>query len=157
MRGMDASDDSAPPVDRALLEREYFHIQKALDSFDSKSLMIKAWSVSLSMAGIGVAYMETAPVLLLLSGASALLFWVIEGLWKTFQYAYYARIFEIEGYLSGERQKIKAPQIGVSWSRSFREGGARRLWKVLTWPHVALPHVAVGFGGVLLYLWARPA
>ena len=156
MLRMDESEDATEPVDRTLLEREYFHIQKALDSFDSKSLMIKAWSVSLSMAGIGAAYVESKPGLLLLAGASALLFWIIEGLWKTFQYAYYARIFEIEGFLSGERQKIKAPQIGVSWSRSFREGGTRRLWKVLTWPHVALPHVVVGFGGVLLYLLMKP-
>jgi hypothetical protein len=35
-------------VDMELLEKEYFHINSEIERFDSKSLTIKAWSVSLA-------------------------------------------------------------------------------------------------------------
>ena len=37
---------------------------------------------------------------------SALLFWYIEASWKTFQYAYYDRAWEIEEYFRGKKNWI---------------------------------------------------
>lgn len=135
-----------------ILKEEYFHLQKMVEEFDSKSLTIKAWSVTLSMAGIGAAYFQGKPIILVLAGISALLFWLVEGLWKTFQYAYYARIRRIENYFAGNKSNIQPLQISTSWSESWHEGGIRRLFRIMAWPHVFLPHGVVFLGGAILYL-----
>lgn len=142
-------------MDDDALKEEYFHIQKVVEDFDAKSLTIKAWSVTLSMAGIGAAYFQGKPFILLLAAISALLFWLIEGYWKTFQYAYYARIWEIENYACGKQAHIANFQINAAWSKSWHAGGTKRLLRALKWPHVALPHVAIFFGGIGLYALAR--
>jgi hypothetical protein len=103
------------------------------------------------MAGIGAAYFKEKPVVLLLAAFSALLFWIIEGLWKTFQYAFYQRIYAIERYFAGEDNMITTPRIAHAWSQSWHAGGASRLLTVMRWPHVLLPHGVVALGGVLLY------
>lgn len=142
-------------MDEDALKEEYFHIQKVVEDFDAKELTIKAWSVTLSMAGIGAAYFQGKPFILLLAAISALLFWLIEGYWKTFQYAYYARIWDIENYASGKKADIEALQISTAWSNSWHAGGTKRLLRALAWPHVALPHVAIFGGGVGLYVLGR--
>lgn len=38
------------------LRQEYFKLQEAIETFDEKALTIKAWSVTISMAGIGAAF-----------------------------------------------------------------------------------------------------
>jgi hypothetical protein len=143
-------------IDKDLLRAEYFHLQATVEEFDAKSLTIKAWSVSLSMAGVGAAYFQQEPIVLILAGLSALTFWLIEAQWKTFQYAYHARIREIEDFLSGKLDTIKVPQISTSWRQSWHAGGARRLFNVLTWPHVLLPHALIFFGSIILFFAFPP-
>ena len=142
----------ARTMDETLI-KEYFHLQEVVEEFDSKSLTIKAWSVSLSMTGIGAAYSQDKPIILFFAGISALLFWLIEGLWKTFQYAYYARIKGIENHWAGNESEMKPLQIAASWSKSWHEGGVRRLFRILLWPHVFLPHAVVFLSGVVAYLF----
>lgn len=42
------------------MKEEYFHLNEIVEDFDQKALTIKAWSVTLSMAGIGVAFTQKA-------------------------------------------------------------------------------------------------
>ena len=108
---------SPPPLDIEFLRQEYFRLQEALEKFDEKALTIKAWSVTLSMAGIGAAFLNKAPVLLLLSGLASLLFWLIEAWWKVFQQAFYPRIYEIESLMKGNSvEHPTSPFIASSWS-----------------------------------------
>jgi hypothetical protein len=143
------------PIDVNLVKEEYFHLQKIVEDFDARVLTIKAWSVTFSMAGIAAAYYQSKPVVLLPASFSAFLFWVIEALWKTFQYANYQRLYEIEQFLSGETTTIVAPRIAHSWSTSWHAGGTRRLLRIMTWPHVLLPHAVVYIGGIVLYIIER--
>jgi hypothetical protein len=103
---------------RSALQTEYLQIQKTLEDFDGRAITIKAWSVSFSLVAIGGAFASHSAPVLLVSCISAILFWVIEGNWKTFQYAHYARSGEIEEYFRGERQIDFAFQIGTSWSKT---------------------------------------
>lgn len=135
-----------------LLKEEYFHLQKVVEDFDSKSLTIKSWSVTLSMAGVGAAYLQEKPVILLLAALSGFLFWVVEALWKTFQYAFYNRIYDIEKYYAGELDEIDTPRISHTWLKSWHAGGTRRTLNIMIWPHVFIPHAIVFVGGIALYL-----
>ena len=88
-------------ADRGLLAQEYLHLQKVIEDFDGKSLTIKAWSVSFSLVAIGSAFVSHSSVVLLIAGVSALLFWIIESFWKTFQFMHYTRSGQLEEYFRG--------------------------------------------------------
>ncbi len=133
-----------------LLKEEYFHLQSVIESFDQRALTIKAWSVSLA-AAIGTFASEMSWTLLVIAG-SALMFWLIEGFWKSFQDAYFARTREIEDYFSGKNGDIVPMQIGRSWYKAWRQGGRKRLMRILQWPHVALPHVGVVIISLVVYV-----
>jgi hypothetical protein len=139
-------------IDRDFLRQEYFQLQKAVEDFDQRSLTMKGWSVTASMAAIGAAFTQTTPALFLLASVSAFLFWVIEALWKSFQQAYYPRIREIEDFMRGvEREEFSSPDIAHSWSAAWRKTSFTR---IMWWGHVCLPHVAIAFAGILLWFWS---
>ncbi|GGD62801.1 hypothetical protein [Lacimicrobium alkaliphilum] len=134
-----------------LLAEEYLHLQSVIEEFDSKALTIKAWSVTFSLAALGAAYAAKASSILLVASASALLFWLLEGYWKTFQYAYYQHAGELEAHFAGEKDQAVAMQIGRTWYKRWKAGGGRLLIRIMFWPHVALPHLAATIFGLLLY------
>ena len=90
---------------RAALQAEYLHLQRVIEDFDARALTIKAWSITFSLAAIGGGFASGAAEMFLVSGFSALLFWYIEAMWKTFQYAYHERSSRIErrGSRPGDR------------------------------------------------------
>ncbi len=138
---------------RELLRDEYMKLQDIIESFDERVLTIKAWSVSFSFAAIGAAYAADGWPVLMLAGLSALLFWCIEGLWKTFQDAHYGRLYVLEDYFAGNSPPPAPLQIGRSWYARWKAGRNRKLLRVMTWPHVWLPHgVACLLALVLLVL-----
>lgn len=62
------------------LSQEYVLLIGLIDSLDNKALIIKAWSITISMSGIGASFVSHTPVLLLLSSLSALIFWIMESM-----------------------------------------------------------------------------
>ncbi len=140
---------------RSALQAEYLHLQKAVEDMDARAVTIKAWSISFSLAAVAGAFASKAVSVLLLACASAVLFWWLEARWKTFQDAYYGRIDDIEQHFRGERALTSALQIRASWYRSWNGGSRKRLWEILAWPHVALPHAVVAAIALLLYGLAR--
>src|SRR5271156_1075181 len=142
---------SKPPLDMDFLRQEYFRVQEAIDKFDEKAISIKAWSVTVGMAGIGTAFLKHTPGLLILSGIASLLFWLIEAWWKAFQQAFYPRMYEIESLMMGHTvDHPTSPFIGgsllLAWTTARKRG---QIWKILRWPHVFLPHALVALVGIL--------
>ncbi|MDH5571497.1 MAG: hypothetical protein OEY89_07010 [Gammaproteobacteria bacterium] len=132
------------------LKEEYFHLQSTVESFDERSLTVKSWSVTISMAGIGIAFIEKIPFLFLLAAASSLLFWIIETIWKTFQQAFYYRLTNIEKYLNGIKfDDFRYPYITSSWGKGWKSVS---FIKVFFWPHVLLPHLIIIIAGITLWL-----
>jgi hypothetical protein len=140
-------------VDNALLEREYFHLQTDLESFDAKSLTIKAWSISIAGIIAGASAFSQSKETLLFAALVSLMFWLINAAWKTFQYANYQRIQTIEAFMRGEQEALKPLQITSSWGESYQQGGLLRLAKFLFWQHVLLPHGVMFFMLLTAYLY----
>ena len=138
--------------DPALLRQEYFHLHTLIESFDGKSLTIKAWSVSLAGAIAGAGAFSGKPVVLLFAALASLMFWLVDSAWKTFQYAHYRRVREIEAFLRGELAGLDALQIATRWSESFHDGGVRRFARISVRSHVFLPNGAMCL--CLLAAWA---
>ena len=146
------------------LAQEYLLLQKTVEDFDARALTIKAWSVTFSAAGLGLAYQQHNRILLLIAALSAVIFWIVEAVWKMHQRAFYARIREIEAHFALVGHGSFAPfQILRSWQTSFGggagadEGGLRGRLAVPFFAGVMLPHVVVALAGVALYLVCPPA
>jgi hypothetical protein len=106
---------------RQYLKDEYFFLQNTYEDFDKRILTIKGWAVTSCLAGIGLGFQNTSPQLWVVSGAGALMFWLVEARWKTFQYAYGYRIRQIEGYFRGDEDKhdLVPLQIYNSWFNAY--------------------------------------
>ena len=142
----------------ALLAQEYLQLQKTVEDFDARALTIKAWSVTFSAAGLGIAYQQGKPILLLIAALSAATFWLIEATRKAHQYALYPRITVIERHFAGTGEDDLRPlQISSGWGsglRSLRDG-----WGWVKIPFllgVMLPHALIVLAGILLYLLWPP-
>jgi len=90
--------------------------------------------------------------LFLVAAIASLLFWFIEANWKTFQLSYYSRIKCIESYFADpDNVSINPLQIYKFWGSSNKKCNKRRVFYVMWWPTVMLPHVILFAGGILLY------
>ncbi|MDO5981592.1 hypothetical protein [Flavivirga spongiicola] len=136
---------------RSLLKDEYFNIQSKISDFDSKALTIKTWSISFSLAAMVAAFSYRAPLALLLGSISAIVFWILEAYWKTFQYAFYKRGWQIEDFFEGKNADIIPLQIGKSFSKNLSSNSTRRFFRVLFWRHVLLPHIFIFIIGLVIY------
>ncbi len=133
------------------LKEEYLQLQRTIEEFDGRALTIKAWSVTFSMMALVGAFAAHAPPALLIAVFGSCLFWWIECMWKTSQYAFYQRINVLEDYFAGKGERPAPFQIGRSWYERWSRLSFRRMCRILLWPRVALPHAAVAFLGCLLY------
>jgi hypothetical protein len=131
---------------------EYLHLQSTIEGFDNKALTIKAWSITFSLTACGVAFASHAKVTFLIASIASLIFWLLEASWKTFQYAHYERITEIEDYIDNKIHTLVPLQITRSWHTSFRKGGIKRLFKIMFWYHVYLPHLLISMIAFLLFV-----
>ena len=104
-----------------LLKDEYLHLQKTVEDFDQRTLTIKAWSVTTSMAGIAASFLHRdAAVISLLAALASLSFWMTEALWKEFQQCYYPRIRYLEVAFSAGDTTQRPFQINKIWVQTYR-------------------------------------
>ena len=144
------------------LKDEYLFLQKAVEDFDARALTIKAWSVTFSAAAIGLAYKDDERLLLLVAAGSAIVFWIVEAVWKYHQRAYYPRLFQIEQWFRDKHPDGPPFQITSEWRSEFAGGRAdwvdlsKSRWKAHLVPlflGIMLPHVVVAMAGVGLFVW----
>ena len=150
------------------LNREYYALVDAVSGYDGRFMIIKGWSVTLSLASLGLGFQQQHYALFALAAATALGFWFLDVLAKGHQMRYYVRMRDIE-VASYELNsvdlpglgRVSAPRIDMSWgyrgqehdwrtdapTRRSRDEIRRMLRLPYVMPDVALPHVvAVGLG-----------
>src|SRR5690606_25697259 len=88
-------------------------------------------------AAIGVGFYQT-PYLWLFAAGASLLFWILEGVWKTIQYAHGPRIERLERAFREDDFETLVPfQIYESWAAGWRP------WSIpanMLSPIVVIPH-----------------
>lgn len=146
--------------------KEYYALLDTVKDYDQRSMTIKGWGVTLSLAALGFGFQYQHYGLFLVSAVSGIAFWFIEGLMKRYQMRYYVRMREIE-VIRANGTKPSSPQIDWSWTIAHKilsgqiEGAPPpperyegKLFYPVAWLslNVAFPHV-IGFGlGSLLFL-----
>lgn len=133
-----------------LLKDEYLLLQKFYEDFDARLITIKGWSATIGLAAIGGGFYEDHFLWLFAAGA-ALVFWIIEALWKSFQYKYADRITAIEAtFRSGKFDEISPFQIYASWFDAFERSGFGLL-DAMKMGVVFFPHAVIFIFGLSLF------
>jgi len=159
------------------LGKEYYALLNVVSEFDGRQLTVKGWSVTLSLAALGVGFQQKHYALFGLAAATALAFWFMDVLLKRFQLRYYSRMRDIE-YIAFQLNAVQvegmgsasAPRIDMSWSfkgvpghRDWRtdvperytpEMVHRLLRRPYVMPQVLLPHAAAVVLGFALFVAA---
>ena len=135
----------------SLLKDEYSMLQQFYEDFDKRILGIKGWSATIGIAAIGGGFYQTR-LLWLFAAAAALVFWLLEAIWKGFQYCYSPRIEKLEQAFREDKFEDIAPlQISSAWYSAFQNNGFQII-KTFKMGIVSFPHVVTLTVGVLLYL-----
>jgi hypothetical protein len=138
----------------AFLKDEYLLLQKFYEDFDTRVITIKGWSATIGLAAIGGGFFQSKFLWLFAAGA-AIVFWVIEGLWKSFQYMYAPRIVSIEkAFRAQSIDDIHPFQIYSSWFEAFQEHGFGLLGNMRL-AVVLFPHIVTVIVGVSLFVLER--
>lgn len=156
------------------LGTEYYAIMKVVSEFDGRLMIIKGWSVTLSLAGLGLGFQQGHYALFALAAGTALAFWFIDGLMKRQQMRYYSRMRDIEvaafhlNHLAISDQTVSAPRVDWYWGfdgrgkdyradtpESRTPDELRTMLGLAPWMgHVLLPHAVAVVLGVVLFIGA---
>lgn len=134
------------------LRAEYVLIQNQYEAFDQRALSFKALATPLLGAGLAIGLKERSCAILLATVIVAVSLWLLEGIWKTFQYCLRARIETLEAWHRGAIAEELAPfQIFTAWGESWRKQyGHMRNWPpILAEPFVYLPYFPIALIGLV--------
>ncbi|GEK21229.1 hypothetical protein [Cellulomonas xylanilytica] len=171
---MDAAQDASF---QAALAAEYAALVRTVSEFDGRLLTVKSWSVTLSLAGLGLGFQQEHYALFALAAATGAAFWLIEAMTKRHQVRYYPRMRQIEAWAAAGSEvrlgdvPLSAPRIDAAWTavgrpdpavalreppREMTSDEIRRMRRQVAWlPHVFVPSAfAVVLGLVLTVLAA---
>ena len=128
------------------LRAEYLALQAQYEGFDARVLTIKSWGTLLISGAIGVGLNEHSLAIFLVAIVASLCLWMLEAIWKSFQYCYTDRIKLIERWFREPHTEDLRPfQIftawGEVWDRHFSK--PRALFDILKQPFVFIPYLPV--------------
>lgn len=138
--------------------REYYAVQSAVDAFDSRSFQIKSWSVTVSTAAVGAALTPTGgPDLYLAAVIASIAFWLVDGLWKSFQVIWLKRGNALEELITqGDLSLYTGPQIHVFFRKHFKRWNSwLRLIPCMLKANVWMPHLPFAIAAGTLYWKSR--
>jgi hypothetical protein len=159
------------------LSREYYALIDAVAGADGRLIIVKGWSVTLSLAALGLGFQQQHYALFGLGAATAAAFWFLDGLMKGHQVRYYSRLrdievaaYELNHVELGELGQVSSPRIDMSWA--FRGEAGQPDWRTdpprrrtpdqvrlllkgrFILPNVMFPHLLAVLLGSTLFLAA---
>lgn len=135
----------------SLLKDEYLLIMRFYEDLDARLITIKGWSSTVAIAAIGFGVQYGKPLLWLFASAASLVFWVLESIWKSFQYAYRYRIEAIEtAFREQTLDSIQPFQAYMSWYVGWKK---TKFLRIIVTPYVAFPHIVTAIVGGLLFFF----
>lgn len=179
MRTMAAQPDitSRENALREDLSREYYALVDTVAGADGRLMIVKGWSVTLSLAALGLGFQQQHYALFGLGAATAAAFWFLDGLMKGHQLRYYGRMRDIEvaayalnAVELGVLGQVSSPRIDMYWG--FRGQKGKPDWRSdpperrtaeqirflllarFVLPNVMFPHVVALCLGAALFLAA---
>ena len=130
-------------------DQEWKSLQAQYEHYERSSLLIKLTCVVLFALGL------MFPMNVLLAAAFILIFWLQEGIFRTFQARLGDRLLQVEEYLRGSEKVGFAYQLHTEWlkNRPSFFGLILEYAKHAARPTVAFPYVVLLVLDVLVYLF----
>ena len=154
------------------LDREYAELARTVSEYDGRIITVKGWSVTVSIAALGLGFQQGHAALFLLAALTGLAFWAIEAMVKRHQVRYYPRMRQIEAWrartsdVSIDDAVASSPRIDWAWTMAGRPDAAAalrqppvemtsaqivRMRRHVAWlPHVFMPSAIAVVVGLLL-------
>jgi hypothetical protein len=129
-----------------LLRDEYLFLLGQYEAFDGKALTIKSWSSPLLGGGIVLAVDKASVGIALATAVVATTLWILEAIWKNFQFCYRDRIELLERWFRSEIAEAPAPfQVHAAWQASVHRFTRNPpiFVKLLLRPFVLLPYLPI--------------
>lgn len=136
-----------------LLRDEYLFLLGQYEAFDGKALTIKSWATPLLGGGVVLAIEKSSVGIALAVAVVAATLWILEAIWKNFQFCYRDRIELLERWFRGEIVEAPAPfQVHAAWQASVHRFTRNPLIFVtlLLRPFVLLPYLPIIAAAVLV-------
>lgn len=135
-----------------LIKLEYLKLQDFYEDFDKRIQTIKNWSITVALVSIGTGIHQKNEYLGLFACLAALIFWIIETIWKIFQYCYRDRIVEIETNIRNNSvEKVVPLQIYTSWFEAFQNPNLT-FSRIFFMSIVFLPHLPIIILGIIFFV-----
>jgi len=128
------------------LRAEYTILQTQYEAFDGRALMIKSWSAPLLAGGVGLGVNNRSVAIIVALIVAAICLWVLEAIWKAFQYCYTDRIKLIEAWFRDQRsQEIPPFQIFTAWGELWHRyyQYPKSLIPIVQQPFVWMPYLPI--------------
>ena len=133
------------------LKAEYLLIQGQYEAFDQRALSMKALATPLLGAGIAFGVKEDSSAVLLATILVAGSLWLLEAIWKGFQYSLTDRIKLLEAWFRGDtriddrdiREDEPPFQIYTAWSEVYARERLGYILSRMMAPFVCLPYAIV--------------
>lgn len=138
------------------LKAEYLLIQTQYEAFDQRALSLKGLATPLLGAGIAIGLKDGSCAILGATLLVALSLWLLEAIWKSFQYCLSDRIKLLEAWFRGQGpEQLAAFQIFTSWGEVWRGHYNRpSSWlPILRQPFVYLPYAPIVLVGLIGCAW----
>lgn len=78
------------------MNKEYYALADTVSGYDGRLMTVKGWSVTLSLAALGLGFQQQHYALFALGAATALGFWFLDAMMKGHQVRSYSRMRDIE-------------------------------------------------------------
>ncbi len=133
------------------LKAEYLLIQGQYEAFDQRALSMKALATPLLGAGIAFGVKEDSSAVLLATILVAGSLWLLEAIWKGFQYSLTDRIKLLEAWFRGDtriddrdiREDEPPFQIYTAWGEVYARERLCYILSRMMAPFVCLPYAIV--------------
>jgi len=136
------------------LKAEYLLIQNQYEAFDQRALSMKALATPLLGAGIAFGVKEHSAEVLYATILVAASLWLLEAIWKGFQYSLIARIQLLEAWFRGEGREDEPPfQIYTAFGQVHRQQKLLHIVTRLGLPFVFLPYLVVIVACAAILYW----
>lgn len=130
-------------------DQEWMSLQTQYEHYERSSLLIKLTCVVLFALGL------MFPMNVLLASAFIFIFWLQEGIFRTFQARLGDRLLQVEEYLRGSEKVGTAYQLHTEWKKNRPSvfGLIMEYAKQSVRPTVAFPYIVLLLLDVLVYLF----
>jgi hypothetical protein len=126
---------------REELFTEYFKLIDMLQEYDTHFLSIKNWSVTLSGAALGLAFVQGSLPSFVIGFFLSIGFWLTETRYKVLQLNHMRRVLDLEKALQ-ENMDIPAASILHTFREQSNLNNKQKKWvSVVFWPQVMFPHL----------------